>query len=246
VITAADGAQSGRFDAIVAAGGDGTVHDLAEGLVGDSTPLGIIPMGTGNVFAREINLPRSAAELARTLLQGEVRAIPVGQANGRPFLFVVGIGFDAEAVRVFENEGSRQLGQAGFVWPVLRALLSYQDRLLRVRTHRRDTAAEWVIVTRAKHYAGNLMLAPEADIHHARFYVLRMAGSGPLYRVRQLAALAIGFLRYDPGVCLEPANWVRIDGDRATPVQIDGEVLGELPLEISIHPKSLRIILPVT
>lgn len=243
---AADAAQSGRFDAVVAAGGDGTVHDAAEGLVGSSTPLGIIPMGTGNVFAREINLPRSPDELAKTLLEGEAGAVPVGQVNGRPFLFVVGVGFDAEAVRLFESEGTRKLGQAGYVWPVLRALLSHRDRLLRVKTNRADAEAQWVIVTRVKHYAGNLMLAPDADLRQAQLYVLRMAGSGPLNRVRQLSALAIGCLRYDPGVSLEPANWVRIDGDRAAPVQIDGEVLGELPLEIGLHSKQLRIILPCT
>lgn len=241
---AAEAAQSGSFDAVVAAGGDGTVHDAAEGLVGHSTPLGIIPMGTGNVFARELNLPRSPDELARTLLDGEARAIPVGRVNGRPFLFVVGVGFDAEAVRLFESEGNRKLRRVGYVWPVLRALLSHRDRSLRVRTARGETEAQWVIVTRIKHYAGNLVLVPQADLHQVHFYVLRIVGSGPLNRIRQLSALALGLLRYDPGVCLESANWVRIDGAPAVPVQIDGEVLGALPLEIGLHPKHLRLIFP--
>jgi diacylglycerol kinase (ATP) len=96
---AAEAALSGRFDAVVAAGGDGTAHDAAEGLIGYSTPLGILPLGTGNVFARELNLPGSPEALAGTLLSSEAHPIPVGQVNGRPFLFVVGVGFDAEAVR---------------------------------------------------------------------------------------------------------------------------------------------------
>ena len=240
---AADAAQSGRFDAVVAAGGDGTVHDVAEGLVGQSTPLGIIPMGTGNVFARELNLPRSPDELATMLLDGEVRAIPIGQVNGRPFLFVVGVGFDAEAVRLFESEGTRQLGQIGFVWPVLRALFSHDDRSLRVRTDRGEANAQWVIVTRVKRYAGNFMLAPDADLREPLLYVLSIKGVGPLSRIRQLAALAVGVLSRDPAVHLESATSLRIDGDRRVPVQIDGEELGELPLEVSIHPQRLRIIL---
>ena len=243
---AADAAQSGRFDAIVAAGGDGTVHDAAEGVVGHSTPLGIIPMGTGNVFAREINIFPRPDEIARTLLNGKARAIPIGQVNGRPFLFVIGVGFDAEAVRLFEREGSREFGRVGFVWPVLRALISHKDRLLRIRTDRGEAEAQWVIVTRVKHYAGNLLLTPDADLHQACFYVLRMKGSGPLNRVRQLAALAVGVLNHDPAVRVEPATRATIDGDRAVPVQIDGELLGELPLEIDLHPERLKVIFPMT
>ena len=241
----AEAAESRSFDAVVAAGGDGTVHDATEGLVGHSMPLGIIPMGTGNVFARELNLPGSPDGLARTLLKGEASATPLGQVNGRPFLFVVGIGFDAEAVRLFEREGNRALGRAGYVWPVLRALSSHQDRTLRVSTRRGEAEAQWVIVTRIKHYAGDLILVPQADLHQERLHVLRIVGSGPLHRIRQLSAFALGLLRYDPGVCVEAANWVRIDGDPATPVQIDGEVLGELPLEIGLHPKPLNLIFPV-
>jgi YegS/Rv2252/BmrU family lipid kinase len=242
---AVEAALGGQFDAVVAAGGDGTVHDAAEGLVGHAIPLGILPLGTGNVFARELKLRRSPEALARTLLSGEARTIPVGQVNGRPFLFVVGVGFDAEAVRLFESEGYRTLGRAGYIWPVLRALLSHEDQLLRVTTDRGETQAQWVIVTRIKHYAGGMILVPKADLHQEGFHMLRFSGYGALNRLRQLSELALGLLRYDLGVRLEAANWVRIEGNRTVPVQIDGEVLGELPLEISIHSKKLRLIFPV-
>jgi len=113
-----------------------------------------------------------------------------------------------------------------------------------VMTDRGEDEARWIIVTRVKHYAGNLVLAPDADLHKRLFYVLQMKGSGPLNRIRQLAGLAVGFLKYDPGARLEPATWVRIDGDRDVPIQIDGEVLGQLPLEIGLHPERLRVICP--
>jgi YegS/Rv2252/BmrU family lipid kinase len=241
---AAAAARSDCFDAILAAGGDGTVRDVAEGVLGQTTPVGIIPIGTGNVFAREINLPRSPETLARSLVEGEACAIPVGEVNGRPFLFVIGIGFDAEAVRMFEKGGTRSYGRSGFAWPVLQALASHQDGVLDVQTDHSAAKAQWIIVTRAKRYAANLMLTPDADLHGSQLFVLRMKGNGVLTRLRQLAALAVGRLRFDPGAHLESASWVRIDGDRRTPVQIDGEILGELPLEIRIHPIRLRIILP--
>ncbi|MFD2252554.1 diacylglycerol/lipid kinase family protein [Pseudochelatococcus lubricantis] len=244
-MTAAEAAaKSGRFHAIVAAGGDGTVHDVAEGILGQSTPLGIIPVGTANVFSREIGLPRSPEALASTLFEGSERTIPVGEVNGRPFLFVVGVGFDAEAVRQFESKGTRSFGRTGLVGPVLRALASHRDRLLRMETDRGVTEARWIIVTRTKRYAANLMLAPEADLGEAQFQVLCMKGSGPLMRLAQLSTLAIGRLRFGPGVTLETAAWVKICGERDVPVQIDGEILGELPLDIRTHSRKLTLILP--
>jgi diacylglycerol kinase (ATP) len=157
-------ARSGCFDAIVPAGGDGTVHDVAEGALDHETPLRIIPLGTANVFAREVGLPQLPEELAETLLHGPARTIPVGEVNGRPFLFVVGVGFDAAAVRRLEMRGVRDLGRGGFAEPVLHALLLHRDRSLRVQTDAMVTEAQWVIVTRTKRYAADLMLAPDADL----------------------------------------------------------------------------------
>jgi diacylglycerol kinase (ATP) len=241
---ATEAACSARFDAIIAAGGDGTVHDVASGLLGSPVPLGIIPMGTANVFAREIGLPGSPDHIARTLINGEVSTIPVGEINGQPVLFVVGIGLDAEAVRQFETAGARKLGQAGFVMPVLHALLSEKSRPLTVTTDRGSGEAQWVIVTRARRYAGGFLLSSDAAITRSQFYVLRFTGQGALVRLRQLAALASGLIAFDPGVNVEVADWVRVEGDPNVSVQVDGEMVGRLPAEICLHPYRLQIVLP--
>ena len=157
---------------------------------------------------------------------------------------MVGAGFDAEAVRHFEAQGTRSLGRTGLVGPVLRALVSHRDRLLRMETNHGVTEARWIIVTRTKRYAANLMLAPEADLSRTQFQVLCMKGSGPMMRLAQLSAPALGRLRFGPGVTLETAAWVKINGELSVPVQIDGEPLGELPLNIRIHPGKLTLILP--
>lgn len=241
---AAEAAASGRFEAVVAAGGDGTVHDVAAGLLGSPTPLGIIPTGTANVFAREVGLPSSPERAAQILLHGKVRRIPVGQVNGRPFLFVVGIGFDAEAVRQFETTGTRQLGQVGFAGPVVRALLSERHRDLQLTTDRGNSEAEWIIITRAPRYAGGFVLCKDAALTQTKFHVLRFGGRGPLVRLRQLAALASGLIRFDPDVHIEVVGWVRVDGQVDIPVQIDGEMVGALPVEINLHAQRLQIIAP--
>ena len=241
---AADAALSARFDAVVAAGGDGTVHDVASGLLGTPVPLGIIPMGTANVFAREVGLPTSSDRIAGTLMNGKVSTIPVGEINGQPVLFVVGIGFDAEAVRQFETAGTRKHGQVGFVMPVLHALLSERSRSLQVTTDHGTGEAQWVIVTRARRYAGGFLLSKNAGVTRPIFQVLRFAGRGPLVRLRQLAALASGLISFDPDVSVEIAAWVRVEGDPDIPIQVDGEMLGALPVEVRIHPQPLQLILP--
>lgn len=240
----AQAALSGSFDAVVAAGGDGTLHDAAEALLGTEMPLGVIPTGTANVFAREVGLPFSPERIAHTLLNGKVRPIPLGQVNAHPFLFVVGIGFDAEAVRYFETSGTRQLGQLGLIAPVLQALLSCPDSLLQVTTDRGSSKAGWAVVTRTQRYAGGLLLSREANINRTEFHVVRFGGRGILTRLRQLSALACGLVGYDPDVTIESAEWVGIDGDAVTPIQVDGEMLGRLPVQITLHPQRLRLIFP--
>ena len=243
---AAQAAASGRFDAIVAAGGDGTIHDVAAGLLGTQAPLGIIPQGTANVFAREIGLPSSPERIASTLMNGATGTIPVGRVNGQPILFVVGIGFDAEAVRQFETRGTRKFGRAGFVGPIVQALISDGSRSLKVETDRGKSEAQWVIVTRTKRYAGGFILCRQASLTQTGFFVLRFMGRSPLVRLRQLAALAGGLIGFDPDVHIEAADWVRVEGAADTPVQVDGEMLGALPVEIDLHPHRLNLILPVT
>jgi len=79
-----------------------------------------------------------------------------------------------------------------------------------VRTRREEARVQWVVVTRIKRYAGGLILVPQADVQPS-FYIVRFVGSGPVNRLRQLSALALGLLRYDSAVHLEAADWVRID-----------------------------------
>ena len=151
--------RSAAFDAIVAAGVERTIRDVARELVGSAMPLGVIPTGTGNVFARELGYSFAPFALARTLQAGTVESIHLGEVNGDPFLSVVGAGFDAEAVRHFETINPRSLGRASFVYPVLRALMGRPPGPLTVETDSGRYRAHWVIVSRVK----TLRWRPSAD-----------------------------------------------------------------------------------
>src|SRR5262249_33429038 len=86
-------ADSGQYDALVAAGGDGTIRQAAASLLGTDAALGIIPVGTGNVLAHEIGLARTASAIARMLQEGPAVRVACAEANGEPFLLMVGAGF---------------------------------------------------------------------------------------------------------------------------------------------------------
>ncbi|MEO5807651.1 diacylglycerol kinase family protein [Devosia sp.] len=243
VEVAAAAALTESFDTIVAAGGDGTVRSVATGILGRPTPLGIIPTGTADVYARELGMPRNPAALAQVLLQGRQREIPVGEIDGRLFLFVVGVGFDAEAASLFEARGHRVLGRTGLAWSAIEAIFMSQYQQLKLETENGNSDARWIIATRTKRYAAGRMLAPDANPLQEQFYVLHTNGKY-FARVVQLAALGIGLFRNVPGLTVEAVRWVKITGDPRTAVQIDGEVTGGLPLEIRVHNKKLAVILP--
>ena len=157
---------------------------------------------------------------------------------------MVGVGFDAEAVRHFEAVNPRFLGRASFAYPVLRALVSRPCRSLTVESDSGRYRAHWVIVSRVKRYAGDLLLTPEAGLAKPGMYVTRFQGAGHINRLRHLSALVTGLLPHDSRVSIEAAQHVTITGDANTPVQIDGEFGGALPLEIGLHPERLGVIMP--
>ena len=228
----------------VAAGGDGTVHDVARGLIGSELPLGIIPLGTANVLAREIGMEFGPRAVARTLLSGPAHAIRIGMANDEPFLFVVGVGFDAAAVRHFEAGNYRSMGLGGLAPPVLRTLAEGRKWALSVELDGVAHEAHWVIVTRVPRYAANLLLCEDASLFSDHLCAVLFRG-GRRARLRQLAALFTGLLQHDPGVSILRAHHVRITGPADAPVQMDGESAGRLPLSLCVGEHPLPLIFPL-
>ena len=241
-----EGTISAKYDAVVAAGGDGTIHAVACALLEmkKPPPLAIIPLGTGNVLARELGIRAAKTDLLAMLREAPVRHMPVGRVNEHCFLSVVGVGFDAEAVRHFEEGHMRALGQVGFVLPVLQALGRQSGEVLRVTVNDRTLKVHWVIVTRGKHYAANLLLTPDADPFGNGFHIICFKGAGAMMRLRQLTALFSGLISHDPTIEIIKTKAAMIEGAQTTCVQIDGESMGELPLYISMHKRTLPLIVP--
>ncbi len=235
-------------DCVIAAGGDGTIAEIAAGLVGTQTALGILPLGTANVLALELGLPRQPEDAARALLTGREEQLWPGIArfgNGRSRLFVqmLGAGFDAMVVRNLDLRLKRSIGRAAYVWQAARELPRYPFSPIQARLDGGEPlSASALVVTKGRLYAGPFPLAPGATPLKPGFHVA-LIGGGALHAALAGVLLPLGLLPHLPGLVLHQASQVSLRGDDV-PTQMDGDVTGDLPVSIADAPAPLIIRLP--
>lgn len=242
-------AARGGVRVVVAAGGDGTIAEVAAGLAGSESALGVLPLGTANVLALELGLPRAPARAAEVLAMGRTALLHPGVArygDGRELLFVqmLGAGFDAAVVHGLRPGLKRAIGKGAYVWHTLREMPRYGFAPVSVVLDggREQTVAS-VIVTKGRLYAGRFLLAPGADPRVEGFHVALFRDAGVPAAMRYAAALPLGLLSRLGGVEIRPADRVRLGGG-GVPVQADGDAAGHLPVEVGPAPKPMRIVVP--
>lgn len=234
---AAHAARSGDYDAILAAGGDGTVRQAAAAAAGTTCPIAPIMLGTGNVLAHELGLPRRPGPLARMILSGPEIEIEMGLANGEPFLLMAGVGFDGRVIAALDHGLKQRLWKLAYVPPVLRALAAPPDRLtVTCDGNRRDAA--WAVVSNARRYGGQFVLAPATSIRQPGLQAILFDGPGRAQRLSQLLSLGLGRLgaraaKPTSDVTMSACCDVAIDAPHPVPVQIDGDDFGTTPLRVT-------------
>jgi diacylglycerol kinase (ATP) len=244
---AREAAESGRYDAIVAAGGDGTIRHVAAALIGTDIPLGIIPVGTGNVLAHEIGLAATPAAVASALLEGPISTVACAEANGETFLLMVGAGFDARVLSALDQRLKSRVGKMAYAGPLLGALIRPADTLS-VTIDGQHRTASWAVIANARHYGGHFVLAPRTGILERGLEAILFKSKSRAVLLGQLMSLAAG--RLEPravqggDVEMLRCSRVAITAHDAVPAQIDGDVLGTTPLEISAGTAELRLIVP--
>jgi diacylglycerol kinase family enzyme len=244
----ARGAAREGVRVVVAAGGDGTIAEVAAGLSGSDSALGVLPLGTANVLALELGLPRTPAGAAAVLAMGRTALLHPGlarHADGRELLFVqmLGAGFDAAVVHALPPGLKRAIGKGAYVWQTLREMPRYPFAPLRAELDGAVETAASVIVTKGRLYAGRFLLAPGADPHEEGFHVAMFRGAGAWAAMRYGAALPLGLLPRLPSVEIRRAATVRLEG-AAVPAQADGDAAGCLPVSIGPAPRPMRIVVP--
>ena len=235
---------------VVAAGGDGTIAEVAGGIEGSGSKLGIIPMGTANVLAHELGLSfgpdavAAALGMARTcdIWPGLVRSDDGSpQPRNGVFVQMLGAGFDAQVVHQISLPLKRQFGAFAYALQAGRELARYGFAPIRVQVD--DVAHEVasVIVTKGKLYGGRHVLAPGMAPTRPGFTVALFDRAGPLATLRYGLALPLGLLSRMPGVRLLAARHVTIQ-NATVPVQTDGDVGGRAPLSVTDARRPIQVV----
>ncbi len=237
-------AQGKGYAVIVAAGGDGTIGEVANGLGPSAPPLALIPLGTANVLAGEIGLSRRAGRIAATITGGRARQVFMGRANGRRFLVMAGAGLDAEVVRSVSPKLKKYLGKVSYVIETLKKMFLYGYPVLSVVGDGIEEGAITVAACKGRRYGGPHVFAPGADLARPDFELVLFRRGGPLRVILYGLSLVVGLLRFMPGVERRIVGSMKISGPPGAPVQGDGDIIACLPVRLDIDPEPLTVLYP--
>lgn len=231
---------------VVAAGGDGTIGEVANGLLGSTTRLGIIPLGTANVVAHEMSLPFEPRAVAAALAFGRTRplwpGVVRGTEGGRLFVQMLGVGFDARVVHQLSVPLKRAFGRSAYALQTLRELAFYPYTPIRVRLDGQETQAASIIVSKGRLYGGRFLLAPDACSAEPGFSVSLFDHAGVFPTLLYGAALPLNMLSRAPGVRHVRARQIDFIGNERVPVQADGDAAGWTPLSVTDASSAIPVV----
>ncbi|HEV2550532.1 MAG TPA: diacylglycerol kinase family protein [Stellaceae bacterium] len=244
-------ADPARFEAVAVAGGDGTINEAVNGLALSPLPLAIFPLGTANVLAAEIGLPRGVAALARLaafapaspVWPGE--AVAEGSSTGRRFLVMAGVGFDADVVAALDLALKRGTGKLAYVVSILGRLRDYRPAAYRAELDGSAFEAASLVAAKSHFYGGRFVLAPEARLDDPLFQVAVFRRAGRSAAVGYMAAMGLGLLPRWPSFHVIPAKSIQLREPAGAPVQLDGDIQLTLPVSLRIAATPLSLIRPL-
>lgn len=241
----AKGAAESGADIVVAVGGDGTVNEVASGLLYTNTALGILPFGSGNGLARHLNIPLDTAEAIKLLNNSGYITIDAAEANGKAFFCTAGLGFDARIGQVFASTHTRGFGS--YIRMTLAEYLHFTPHQYTIKVNGKELNDSYFVVTmaNASQYGNGAYIAPGADIQDGKMDLCLLKPFPKLEMMRlgwQLFNKSIHESKYMQIIRTDVAE---IDCPQAECMHLDGEfapIKGKL--QVRMLPQSLRVIVP--
>lgn len=245
---AASAAENG-FNEVIVSGGDGTINEVLQGLIGTGARLGILPTGTGNVLARELKLPLNNRLAAEVIARGRTRKIYAGCAIDetrdarRYFLLMAGIGLDASVVSRVHPGLKKRIGKAAFWYSGLSQLADWQPIPFEIEVDNKSYEATFAVIGKAAGYGGELAVTPRARIDRPEFEICVIESRSRLRYLRLLSYVMRGGIPANKrGIRFLHATHAQARGKTA--VQVDGELIGDLPMRFEIAEQTIEVIVP--
>jgi YegS/Rv2252/BmrU family lipid kinase len=243
------------LEMVIVAGGDGTVNEVANGLVGSDTALAIAPVGTGNILAHQLQMPVLSvappfhvAEVGNALLESRYQRVDVGKVGDRHFVCWAGIGLDAEIAAQMEPRPryTKRLRALPYIIAAFSVAFEFRGVRTRVQLEERsfNTRALLVLVSNIQLYAVFFKLARHACMDDGIFDVFVFKGLGFGYVLRHLLHISSGRYLRDPAVVQALARHVQIETSPEIAMHVDGEPYETTPAAISLLPGALRLVVP--
>ena len=231
------------FDAVVAVGGDGTVNEVAQGVRGTQTALGIIPMGSGNGFARHLNIPVKPNKALEMLNHSEPISVDYGLANGRMFVSTCGTGFDAVVADQFA--GSNKRGFATYLQNTIREAFSYTPQTYHLVGDGLDVTHKAFLITfaNANQWGYEALIAPKASVQDGKMDIMLMSSHAILGSASLALRLFAGSIDDSHFMDTLRAKEITLEREEAAPFHIDGDpVEMEKDIHIKIVPDGMRVL----
>ena len=240
-------------DLIVVAGGDGTINEAAEGMVGSRVPLAILPGGTANVLAMEMKLGGNLERVARRMPELVPRRISVGQLTfegsevSRYFLLMAGVGLDAHVVYKVHAGLKAKTGKFAY-WVAGWSLLGKKLAEFDVEIGGQKRRCSFALLSKVRNYGGDFEIARSVTLMDEEFEAILFEGATSTRYVKYFAGMALNTLSGMSGVTVIRAGEIRIGAptDQRAYIQIDGELAGHLPAELKIVRDALTVLAPET
>lgn len=244
---AREAAESG-CERIIAAGGDGTINQIINGIGDRDIALGVVPLGTGNVLARELGMHLLSVPEALAVVQtGRTRLVDVATANGTRFLLMAGFGFDAAVVDSVSPKLKDRAGVFAYGPAIVRQLIKFAPRRFRLAAEDGvllEVEAFAVIAANCSSYACGVRVAPEASLDDGLLDVVVFEKSpwGKLTFLRQAAKVVWQSHLSERGVTCFRTAALRVESEPECQVQLDGDVWGEGRVDLRVLPNALRLV----
>jgi len=247
-------AVANSYDMVIAVGGDGTFGEVATGLAYSDIPLGLIPVGTGNVWAHMLNMPtwsplnRTALlAAAKILVEGTAHKIDLGKAGNRYFVLYSGIGLDGALAHEVEphRDLRRSFGNLMYLVAAVTLGVSMRGTRMTIVVDGQVTRQRvlLVLVTNVPVY-GSVWVAPQAKLDDGYLDVYVFKGENALDTISHVVKMTMGVPRGDPRIETYRAKKVEIFGDKHLPIQLDGDPAGQTPVVVTVEHDALKVIIP--